>query len=328
MLLLREKVINMLLNNDLKFISGEEMSKLLGISRTAVWKHINALKEQGYDIESVNKKGYRLKESPNDVLSKENILHELKTDFIGKDIIHFDTIDSTNNYAKTIANDKLDGTIIISEEQLGGRGRLGKKWHSKKYDGIWMSMILKPDVSPMDAPFITLIAGASIVKALNKLGIKASIKWPNDIIINGKKVCGILTELSAEIERINYIVLGIGINVKTLEFPQDISNIATSIHKEGYDISRVDIIRNIILEFEKIYIEYIENNDKSETLDICRNYSAIIGNDVYTIRNNKKEKVKCIDINKDGNLVVEDENGNIKEIMSGEVSIRGEHGYV
>lgn len=325
---MREKVINMLLDNDLEFISGEEMSKSLGISRTAVWKHINALKEQGYDIESVNRKGYRLKESPNDVLSKENILHELKTDFIGKDIIHFDTIDSTNNYAKTIANDKLDGTIIISEEQLGGRGRLGKKWHSKKYDGIWMSMILKPDVSPMDAPFITLIAGASIVKALNNLGIKASIKWPNDIIINGKKVCGILTELSAEIERINYIVLGIGINVKTLEFPEDISNIATSIHKEGYDTSRVDIIRNIIFEFEKVYIEYIKNNDKSETLDICRNYSAIIGNDVYTIRNNKKEKVKCIDINKDGNLVVEDENGNIKEIMSGEVSIRGEHGYV
>lgn len=325
---MREKVINMLLDNGLEFISGEEMSKSLGISRTAVWKHINALKEQGYDIESVNRKGYRLKESPNDVLSKENILHELKTDFIGKDIIHFDTIDSTNNYAKTIANDKLDGTIIISEEQLGGRGRLGKKWHSKKYDGIWMSMILKPDVSPMDAPFITLIAGASIVKALNNLGIKASIKWPNDIIINGKKVCGILTELSAEIERINYIVLGIGINVKTLEFPEDISNIATSIHKEGYDTSRVDIIRNIIFEFEKVYIEYIKNNDKSETLDICRNYSAIIGNDVYTIRNNKKEKVKCIDINKDGNLVVEDENGNIKEIMSGEVSIRGEHGYV
>ncbi|MEF9991516.1 MAG: biotin--[acetyl-CoA-carboxylase] ligase [Peptostreptococcaceae bacterium] len=325
---MREKVINMLLDNGLEFISGEAMSKRLGISRTAVWKHINVLKEQGYHIESVNRKGYRLKESPNDVLSKENILHELKVDFIGSDIIHFDTIDSTNNYAKSIANDKVDGTIVISEEQLGGRGRLGKKWHSKKYDGIWMSIILKPNISPMDAPFITLIAGASIVKALNKLGIESSIKWPNDIIINGKKVCGILTELSAEIERVNYIVLGIGINVKTLEFPEDIVNIATSIHKEGYDISRVSIIRNIILEFENIYMEYIKNNDKNKTLDICRKYSAIVGKDIYAIRNNEKVKVKCIDINKDGNLVVEDKDGNIKEIMSGEISIRGEHGYV
>jgi BirA family transcriptional regulator, biotin operon repressor / biotin---[acetyl-CoA-carboxylase] ligase len=327
-LLLRAKVINILLNNDLEFISGEEISKQLGISRTAVWKHVKALKDQGYDIESVNKKGYRLKESPDDVLSKENILHELKTNFIGKDIIHFDTIDSTNNYAKIIANDKEDGTIIISEEQISGRGRLGKQWHSKKYDGIWMSIILKPNISPMDAPFITLIAGASIVKALNNLGIKSSIKWPNDIIINGKKICGILTELSAEIERVNYIVLGIGINVKTLDFPDDIVNVATSIKKEGYNISRVDIIRNIISEFEKIYTDYIDNNDKTKTLEICKKHSAVIGHDIYTIRNNEKEKVKCIDINEDGNLVVEDEKGSVKEIISGEVSIRGEHGYV
>ena len=180
----------------------------------------------------------------------------------------------------------------------------------------------------MDAPFITLIAGASIVKAFNKLGVDASIKWPNDVIINGKKVCGILTELSAEIERVNYIVLGIGINVKTLAFSENIVNIATSVQKEGYNISRVDIIRSFILEFEKKYIDYIYHNDNSKTLDICRKYSAIIGHNIYIIKNNKKEKVKCIDINQDGNLVIEDEKGDIKEIISGEVSIRGEHGYV
>lgn len=325
---MREKVINILLDNSLGFISGEEISKQLGISRTAVWKHVKALKEQGYDIESVNRKGYRLKEIPNDILSKENIMYEIKTEFIGKDIIHFDSIDSTNNYAKSVAIDKKNGTIIISEEQVNGRGRLGRQWHSKKYDGIWMSIILKPDILPMDAPFITLIAGASIVKALNNLGIDASIKWPNDVIINGKKVCGILTELSAEIERVNYIVLGIGINVKTLDFSEDIVNIATSIQKEGYNISRVDIIRSLIWEFEKNYIDYIYHNDNSKTLDICRKYSAIIGHNIYIIKNDKKEKVKCIDINQYGNLVIEDEKGNKKEIISGEVSIRGEHGYV
>lgn len=325
---MREKVINILLDGGLDFISGEEISKQLGISRTAVWKHINALKEQGYDIESVNRKGYRIKGSLDDILSKENILHELNTEFIGADIIHFDSIDSTNNYAKSIANDKLNGTIVISEEQVNGRGRLGKCWHSKKYEGIWMSIILKPNILPMDAPFLTLIAGASIVKALNNLSINASIKWPNDIIINGKKVCGILTELSAEIERINYVILGIGINVKTLDFPEDVINIATSIHKEGYDVSRVDIIRSIISEFEKLYILYVKNNDKEETLNICRKYSAIIGKDIYIIKNDTREKVRCLDINENGNLVISDKNGNTKEVMSGEVSIRGEHGYV
>ncbi len=325
---MREKVINILLDCGLDFISGEDISKRLGISRTAVWKHINALKEQGYDIESINKKGYRIKGSLDDILTKENILHELNTEFIGVDIIHFDSIDSTNNYAKNIASDKPNGTIIISEEQLNGRGRLGKCWHSKKHEGIWMSIILKPNMLPLDAPFLTLVAGASIVKALNNLNINSYIKWPNDIIINGKKVCGILTELSAEIERINYIILGIGINVKSLYFPQDLINIATSVYKEGYDVPRLDIIRNIMLEFEKLYISYVVNNDKKETLNICRKYSAIIGKDIFIIKNDIREKVKCLDINENGNLFVEDENGHTKEIMSGEVSIRGEHGYV
>lgn len=325
---MREKIVNLLLNSDLEFISGEEISKQLGISRTAVWKHINVLKEQGYEIESVNKKGYRLKESPDDILSKENILHDLNTIFIGKEIIHFDSIDSTNNYAKNIANEAIDGTVVISEEQLSGRGRLGKQWHSKKHEGIWMSVILKPNILPMDAPFVTLIAGASIVKALSNLGLDASIKWPNDIILNGKKICGILTELSAEIERVNYIVLGIGINVKTIDFSEDILSIATSIKKEGYDISRVDIVRNILSEFEMNYNEYINDNNKKSTLDVCKKYSAIIGKEIYTIKNTIKEKVKCIDINENGNLVVEDKDGNIKEIISGEVSIRGEQGYV
>lgn len=325
---MRKKIVDLLLNSNLEFISGEDISNKLGISRTAVWKHIKTLKEQGYEIESVNKKGYRLKESPKDILTKENIQYNLDTNYIGKEIIHFESIDSTNNYAKTIANKVSNGTVIISEEQTSGRGRLGKSWSSKKHEGIWMSIILKPDILPMNAPFITLLAGASIINAFRNLGIEAFIKWPNDIILNGKKTCGILTELSAEIERINYIVLGIGINVKTVDFPSEIENIATSIHKEGYDISRVDIVRNILKEFECNYNSYILENDKTKTLDICRKYSAVIGKKIYIIKGDFKERVKCIDINKNGDLVVEDNFGKIKEIISGEVSIRGEHGYI
>lgn len=187
---------------------------------------------------------------------------------------------------------------------------------------------IKTKYDTSKAPFITLIAGASIAKVLNDLGVQANIKWPNDIIINNKKVAGILTELSAEIDRINYIILGIGINVKTMEFSQEISEIATSLYKEGHKISRVDIIRKILKEFENLYLQYINKELKEEALDICRQHSAIIGKDVYLIKGEEKELVKCLDMNQEGNLVVRTKDNIIKEIMSGEVSIRGVKGYV
>lgn len=325
---MRNKIIEIILNKGNEFISGEELSKLLGISRAAVWKHIKILKEEGYNIESVNKKGYRLVEKPDDLLTYKNISHELKTQFIGRNIIHLETVGSTNDYAKEMATKENEGTVIISEEQTKGKGRLGRQWHSKANEGIWMSIILKPNISPYQAPFITLIAGASIVKALNNLGVKTLIKWPNDVIINGKKVCGILTELSAEIERVNHIILGIGMNVKTMEFSPEISEIATSLYREGYKISRVEMIRNIIFEFEKLYLDYVENGSKEKTLKICRQYSAVLDKDVYAIKGGERELVRCIEINDEGNLIVKKENGDVKEIMSGEISIRGVKGYV
>ncbi|WP_455539089.1 biotin--[acetyl-CoA-carboxylase] ligase [Terrisporobacter sp.] len=325
---MREKILKVILDNEEGFVSGEELSKKLGISRTAIWKHIKVLREQGYNIESVNKKGYRLADEPNDLLNPQNIYHNLKTSFIGKHILHFDTIDSTNNYAKRLGNELVDGSVIISEEQTKGKGRLGRVWQSKAGDGIWMSIVLKPDLVPNKAPFITLIGGASIVKALNNLGVNAQIKWPNDIVINNKKLCGILTELSAEIERVNYIVLGIGMNVKDTDFDGELQDKATSLYMENYKVSRVDIVKEILYQFEKLYLDYVEKNNKKEVLDICRKYSAIIDKEIYVIKNDKRELVNCIGINEDGNLIIENEEGKLQEIMSGEVSIRGVKGYV
>ena len=325
---MRDKIIEVILNNGEDFVSGEALSKKLGISRTAVWKHINVLRQEGYDIESVNKKGYRLISSPNDLLNPQNIYHNLKTEIIGKNIIHLESVDSTNDYLKKIGNDVQEGTVVISEEQTKGKGRLGRNWQSKSKEGIWMSIILKPQIMPYKAPFVTLIAGAAIVKALNDLQVPAKIKWPNDIIINNKKVSGILTELSAEIERINYVVVGIGMNVKNLYFDKELEEKATSLYKEDYYLSRVELVSQIIYEFEKLYKDYIENNNKEEILRICKEYSAILNKDVYIIKDDKKELVKCIDISNDGNLVVRDNNDTIQEILSGEVSIRGVKGYV
>lgn len=325
---MREKILEVILNNEKEFISGEELSKKLGISRTAIWKHIRILRSQGYNIESVNKKGYRLVDEPTDLLNPQNIYRNLKTKFIGKNVLHFETIDSTNDYAKKIGNELRDGSVIISEEQTKGKGRLGRVWESKAGEGIWMSIILKPNIIPNKAPFITLIAGASIVKALNILGVDAKIKWPNDITINNKKLSGILTELSAEIERVNYIVVGIGMNVKDTDFEEELQDKATSLYKENYNVSRVDIVKEILCQFEKLYLDYIEKDDKKEVLDICRQYSAIINKEIYVIKNDQKELVDCIGINEEGNLIIKNKDGKLEEIMSGEVSIRGVKGYV
>ena len=325
---MREKILKVILDNEKEFISGEELSKKLGISRTAIWKHIRILRSQGYNIESVNKKGYRLVDEPTDLLNPQNIYRNLKTKFIGKNILHFETIDSTNDYAKKIGNELRDGSVIISEEQTKGKGRLGRVWESKAGEGIWMSIILKPNIIPNKAPFITLIAGASIVKALNILGVDAKIKWPNDITINNKKLSGILTELSAEIERVNYIVVGIGMNVKDNDFEEELQDKATSLYKENYNVSRIDIVKEILCQFEKLYLDYIEKDDKKEVLDICRQYSAIINKEIYVIKNDQKELVDCIGINEEGNLIIKNKDGKLEEIMSGEVSIRGVKGYV
>lgn len=325
---MRNKIIKVILNNKDNFISGEDLSNKLGISRTAVWKHIKKLKEEGYNIESVNKKGYRLVSFPGDLLTSENIKYNLQTEMIGDNIHHLQTIDSTNEYLKRIGDKSTDGTVVISEEQTRGKGRMGRTWQSKSGEGIWMSLLLKPNIIPFKAPFITLVAGVSVVTALRKLNVPAQIKWPNDIILNDKKICGILTELSAEIERVNYVIVGMGMNVKNMYFSGELEHKATSLYKEGYVLQRVDIVDKILYEFEKNYIDYIENDNKEHVLNLFRQYSNIINKEIYLIKNDKRELVTCIDINDSGNLIVKDKDNNIREIMSGEVSIRGINGYI
>ena len=325
---MRNKIIKVILNNKDNFISGEDLSNKLGISRTAVWKHIKKLKEEGYNIESVNKKGYRLESFPGDLLTSENIKYNLQTEMIGDNIHHLQTIDSTNEYLKRIGDKSTDGTVVISEEQTRGKGRMGRTWQSNSGEGIWMSLLLKPNIIPFKAPFITLVAGVSVVTALRKLNVPAQIKWPNDIILNDKKICGILTELSAEIERVNYIIVGMGMNVKNMYFSGELEHKATSLYKEGYILQRVDIVDEILYEFEKNYIDYIENDNKEHVLNLFRQYSNIINKEIYLITNDKRELVTCIDINDSGNLIVKDKDNNIREIMSGEVSIRGINGYI
>lgn len=328
---MKEKILHLLKENEKNFISGQGISEKLGVSRTAIWKYINVLKEEGYEIESVSKRGYRLVSSP-DLLSFEEVSKNLHTKYIGKNIMYFSTIDSTNNKAKELALDgSPNGTVVISEEQTLGRGRLGRNWVSPKYKGIWMSIILKPDTDPMNVPKVTQVGAAAVIKTLNELGIKATIKWPNDIVMNNKKICGILTEMSGELNKVNYVIMGIGINVNIdiEDFPEELKDIATSIsHEEGRYLKRKDLVSSLLNNFEILYDEFEKEETINLSVNICRENSALIGKEVKIINRGKESIGKAVDLNDEGQLLVQYSDGKIDKIISGEVSIRGLYGYV
>lgn len=328
---MKEKILKLLKDNKNEFVSGQEISEQLKVSRTAIWKYINGLKEEGYEIESVSRKGHMLLSTP-DILNYEEISEYLSTQHMGREIFYYNSIDSTNIKAKELAyNNEGHGTVVIAEEQTHGRGRLGRDWSSPNRKGIWMSIILKPQIEPQDAAKITQIAAAAVWKAINQIGVITQIKWPNDIVLNGKKVCGILTEMSGELNRLNYLVVGIGINanIDNNEFPKEIQNMATSLKNEtGKEINRRELVALILNNFEALYNKLIDDNSTEEAIKICKENSALIGKDVRLIIKGEEKEGKAVDINGDGELIVKDKEGNISKVISGEVSVRGLYGYI
>lgn len=324
------KVLSMLKEHKDQYISGEVISNELGVSRTAIWKVINNLKKDGYVIESVSRRGYKLVEDF-DIISKDELLIDLKHFDFGKDIYYFDSIGSTNDYAKKVAAEGgCEGTIVIADEQTSGRGRRGREWVSEKGVGIWMSMILRPDIEPNEAAKITQIVAAAMASAIEtKTDLATYIKWPNDLILESKKVGGILTEMSAELGEINYIVVGMGINVNSERFDDDIKHVATSIKGIlGETVSRTDLIVEFVKNFEYLYKDFVESKNLEKTLRICRDQSATIGKEVDIIHRDQKRRAKALDINDDGELIVRYENGEEGVVFFGEVSVRGVNGYI
>ncbi len=327
---MKDEILILLKNNKDEFLSGEKIGEKLGVSRAAIWKYINVLKEEGYGIESIPKQGYRIVSVP-DVLTYEEIKEYLSTKFVGRNICYFDTISSTNMEAKRIALKNPEGTVVISEEQAKGKGRLDRNWVSPPKKGIWMSMILKPETEPTKVAKITLLGAAAVNKALEDMGIYSKIKWPNDIVINGKKVCGILTEMSCELNMINYVIMGIGINVNMdrEDFSENLINKATSLKiEQNKEINRKELLAGILNRFEEFYIPFKEDNEISEVIEICKKNSALIGKKVRVIKDGETKTGKALDINNEGQLVVIFEDGSIENIFSGEVSVRGLEGYV
>lgn len=311
------------------YVSGETISNALGVSRTAVWKHVKALKEAGYEIESSSRKGYRLLNEP-DVLTEDELVLGMKTKWLGKTVRCFETIDSTNRYAKDHASELPHGALIVSEEQQSGRGRLGRDWTSTSGEGIWMSILLKPDIEPKDAPQITQVAAAALASTLRRIcGLEALIKWPNDIVVGGKKLCGILTEMGAELGRVNHIVLGIGLNVNQSFFEPELSERATSIRLElGEAAARKPLLFALLQELEALLEPYLERKDFRPALDLCRRHSAVLGKRVKVIGRKGSKEVLAIRLNDEGALVVRDEQGDETALVSGEISIRSADGYI
>ena len=325
---MKEQVLKFL-KEQKEYISGEEISQKLGVSRTAVWKNIKKLQAEGYVIESSTKKGYKLVDIPN-VITKEEVMEGLNIGIFSKNVRYFEEVDSTNLMAKRLAREGApEGTVVVADKQNTGRGRLGRNWTSPSGVGIWMSLILKPALMPQKASQITLTAGLSMCEAIKKVtGLPAKIKWPNDIVINGKKVCGILTEMSAEMDRINYIVVGIGVNVNNKTFPENLPY-ASSLALEGKrEYTRKEIIQQFLIQFEKDYATYISDQSLKHLIQRYSQNCITLNNKVKIIEQDRERVAFAKGITEDGALKLINENNEEEIVFAGEVSVRGIYDYV
>jgi BirA family biotin operon repressor/biotin-[acetyl-CoA-carboxylase] ligase len=300
------------------FVSGEELSHTFGLTRMGIWKVIQRIKSLGYVITAQPHEGYKLTSIPDRLIPFE-LTWNLKTKCIGKNVLAFERVASTNDNAYELANSGAkEGTVVVSEEQSEGKGRLGRSWISPPYKGIYMSIILRPDILPLDAPKITLIATLSVCRSISEMtSLLSFIKWPNDVIINGRKVCGILTEMNAEVDRINFLIAGIGVNVNTDRscLPKE----ASSIKEEfGIRISRIELMRLIMIRFDEYY-EVFQRKGFGTILSEIKRLSYSLGKRVRVHYLDRFIEGHVQDIDKDGALILRLDNGFIERISAGDL---------
>ena len=290
---------------------------------------MNQLKKEGYEIESVQNKGYHLVKTP-DILSKNELVSIRKTKWVGTEICYFDVTDSTNTQAKSLGEgDAPNGTLVVAGKQESGRGRRGRSFESPAGTGIFMTLLLRPEIEPQNASMLTLVSALAVAKGIEHMvDLPVQIKWPNDIVINGKKVCGILTEMSAQMDYVNYIVIGIGINVGNEEFPEEIKDVATSIYLEsGKHVNRAMLIEKIWEEFEDYYELYEKTQDLSSLVKEYDSYLVNRGQKVRVLDSKEPYEGKAMGITDREELIVDTWEAR-RLVSAGEVSVRGVYGYV
>ncbi len=323
---MKNKILNILYENINLPVSGQILSQMLNVSRTAVWKRIKALVEEGYNIKSSGGKGYILTKS--DVLNDYELMKRMGSQI---PFLFKKTVGSTNTLAKeTARKNNNEFMLVTAENQEAGRGRLGRSFESDNNKGIWSSFILKPGMTPENALIITIASAIAVCKTLeDTCGLKTGIKWPNDIVSGSKKICGILSEMSCETGVIEFIVVGIGINISqgAEDFSKEVSQIATSVLTEtGHKYSRAEIISSLCYNMQEIY-GLVKTGKTEEITKRWRKYTVTDGKKIRIIKNNDEIIVRAEGIDKKGRLVVSDESGKMTTYNSGEISVRGIMGY-
>lgn len=308
------------------FVSGAELSQQLGVTRAAIWARIEELRRLGYDIEASPHQGYRLISAP-DVLHADDLLSLLpNTKIVGRDIRVFQETASTNDVAEKLARDGVkEGVVVFAESQSKGRGRLGRKWISPPGQGLWFSVLLRPNLRPQAATQLTVASATALYRAIREVtGITPEIKWPNDILIKGRKIAGVLTELSAEIDHINHLILGIGVDVNlgASEFPPELRKIATSIKAEtGRDIHRADLAAAILRELDRDYAR-ITAGDFAKVADEWQHQCTTIGQRVSINIGDRVIQGHAEALDDDGALLVRTQHGRLERIIGGDVTLQ------
>ena len=330
----REAILALLRAQTGAFLSGEQLSERLGLSRTAIWKSVNSLRQEGYEIEARTGMGYRLVAAP-DVLTEAVIRHRMgRTEIIGAEMHCFDEIDSTNTYARQLAQAGApDGAVVIADFQTAGRGRMGRSFQSPRGKGIYLTALLRPDLPPERLMPVTALAGVAVCDAVERVcGLRPGLKWPNDPVLGNRKLCGVLTEMALEGEtgRVQHLAVGIGINVgqRAEDFDGEVAEIATSLSMElGRPVSRPELTAVLLEELDRMYAA-LRKNELGAYLDAYRRDCVNLGKTVQLIGFEGRETVTAVNVDEAFGLVVRDANGVERTVRSGEVSVRGLFGYV
>lgn len=326
---MKERLLE-LLQKEKGFLSGQALSQRLEVSRTAIWKVMKSLEEDGYEIEAVRNKGYRLKKEP-DILTKESCASQIHTSWMGRKLYVYDVTDSTNTQLKLMGEQGAPhGTVAVADCQQAGKGRLGRSWSTPAGTALAFSVLLRPEITPQKASMLTLVAALAVSRALDELsGLQTQIKWPNDIVSNGKKLCGILTEMSADMDQIHYVIVGIGINVQETDFPEEIRATATSLKLEtGREILRSRILGRVLEQFEELYQFFVMKQSMTGLKEDYESRLANLQNTVCVLAPEGEWRGTCLGIDEDGALLVRRDDGTTDAVIAGEVSVRGIYGYV
>ncbi len=325
---MKAEILALLRESD-DYISGQELCSRFGVTRSAVWKAVGQLKKEGYEIEAVQNRGYKLVKA--EVYGESELRSRIHTVWAGAELHFYRVTGSTNLLAKQAGEENgPHGALFVADEQTAGRGRRGRSWQSPPGANIYFTILLRPDFSPDQASMLTLVMAHSVASAIRRLtGMGPCIKWPNDVLLEGKKVCGILTEMSVEREYIHYVVCGVGINVVPQDFPEGIREHATTVEAVyGQPVSKGVLLQYVMEAFERDYDAFVAAGDLTPLLDSYNGMLVNRGRGVRVLDPKGEWEGIARGINASGELLVENTEGEVQAVYAGEVSVRGIYGYV